>query len=628
MKRIILKISAVLMPIFVLSCTDQKVSSEESKVVDNKIVDDMSTGFRISGDGLEKLEDYLVIFDFDDTLYMNGNRDPENVRTGWSIYAEDAINYLHKNGINIAICSKNDGDNLPPTLKNLNYDVFNDDFFTSLAFLDGTPDNTKGSKHCHNPKDQGVKDIIEYYKITNPKYVVMFDDADYNKEDIEGSQKTSSTGVAIKEIGFIQVERREDSSDIGVGGGVTEEKFRVGLRKLGLIESEEIRLLKEGQGDCDNSRECEGNLVCMNPNGEREEANSNDHGFTFKVEKVVTQRGEETCQQPKKIAQEIPLLKKGEGDCDNSKECEGNLVCMNPNGEREEADSNDHGFTFKIENDVQQRGEETCQQPEIMTKSGVVFLEEGEGDCDNSQECAGDLVCMNPNGEREEADSNDHGFTFKIENDVQQRGEETCELPNKNRPDGISTRSLPDVDDDEIKYASDTLVVKSGGSWYFVYCSGQDVKISRDPSKKQTWVKRGDRNIARSNGTKLYCPERGGGYAPTTCKCDSKTENYHEKRKADRSKFEPDQTAPARISTDEEIYIAPNNNMNACLKVLKKKSDGSLRIHSPCALEPWKTKQKCKKEADYNLLLNSYEDPMGSDKNVHNLDCNEFRLNR
>ena len=95
-----------------------------------------------------------------------------------------------------------------------------------------------------------------------------------------------------------------------------------------------------------------------------------------------------------------------------------------------------------------------------------------------------------------------------------------------------------------------------------------------------------------------------------------------------KSKFENNVTAPASITSNEEIYIGPNNNMNACLKVVKKKSNGSLRIHSPCALEPWKTKQKCSQAGDYNMLLNEYAAPDGSTENVHNLECNEFRLNR
>ncbi|MFK7824974.1 MAG: hypothetical protein AB8G05_12510 [Oligoflexales bacterium] len=251
--------------------------------------------------------------------------------------------------------------------------------------------------------------------------------------------------------------------------------------------------------------------------------------------------------------------------------------------------------------------------------AGLPLLRQGEGDCDNSLECAENLVCVNQNGEKEEKDSNGHGFTFVIENDIDQPGHDTCELPNENQFD---------INEDDIKYAPNTLVVMSNNKWYFVYCSEQDVEISRDMNKKQTWVKYGARNLGILDGPMLYCPEKGGGLSPSTCKCSNEIENYHEKRKSDPSKFEDDTPAPGSITPNEEIYIGPNNNMNACLKVVKKKSNGSLQIHSPCALEPWKTYQKCKQEGDYNVLLNDYIGPDGLSENVHNLDCSEFRLNQ
>ena len=624
MLKTVLLVSTMILPLLVLSCMESDVSNERTTTENVK-----KDGFGLSQASIKKLSNYLVVFDFDDTLYMNGDRNPSNVVKGWSNYSEDAIKYLHKNGINIAICSKNSGSNLPSTLRKLNLDsIFNDSFFNSIAFLDGTPDSSKGGRHCSNPKDQGVKDIIEYFNIKSAKNVLMFDDSSRNKDDIEDSSKVTTTGVEVQEIAFVKVEKREESSDFQNGGGVTEEQFKLGLSKLGLLDSR-VSLLGEGEGDCDNSRECSGDLVCVNEQGQREEADSNEHGFTFTVENDVKQDGVETCQQPE-IAQpsdELPdgvsYLEEGEGDCDNSKECAGDLVCLNENGKREEADSNEHGFIFEIENDVKQAGSETCQQPETLP-DGVTYLQEGEGDCDNSKECAGDLVCLNENGKREEADSNEHGFIFEIENDVKQDGAETCEYPSQEAPE----EEEEEENNDDIKNASDTLVVKSNNQWYFVYCSGQDVKISKDINKKQTWVKSGTRNIRLLNGPKLYCPERAGGYAPTACKCSSSNENYHEKRKADDSMFKPNVAAPAKITTDEEIFIGPNNNMNACLKVVKKKSDGSLRIHAPCALEPWKTRQKCKKEGDYNLLSNDYSAPDGSNKSVHDLDCNEFRLNR
>ncbi|MFK7826085.1 MAG: hypothetical protein AB8G05_18175 [Oligoflexales bacterium] len=252
--------------------------------------------------------------------------------------------------------------------------------------------------------------------------------------------------------------------------------------------------------------------------------------------------------------------------------------------------------------------------------SGVPLLGQGEGDCDNSQECSENFVCLNPNGLKEEKDSNEHGFTFMIENDIEQPGNETCELPNQNPPE--------DEDDDDIKLAPNTLVVKSNNKWYFVYCSGSEVRVSRNLGNKQSWVKFGDRNIRLEGGNRLHCPEVDNGMAPVECKCNGNNENYHEKRKSNAAHFVPDTSAPARITQNEEIYIGPNNNMNSCLKVVKNKANGELFIHSPCALEPWKTKQKCSNdEGAYDILLNNFEDPSGSGKNVHQMDCDEFRLN-
>ena len=63
---------------------------------------------------------------------------------------------------------------------------------------------------------------------------------------------------------------------------------------------------------------------------------------------------------------------------------------------------------------------------------------EGKGDCDNSQECANGLICVNKDGLREEQDSKDNGFTFIVsESDKlehgSQLGDETCQSPNPKR---------------------------------------------------------------------------------------------------------------------------------------------------------------------------------------------------
>jgi hypothetical protein len=149
-----------------------------------------------------------------------------------------------------------------------------------------------------------------------------------------------------------------------------------------------------------------------------------------------------------------------------------------------------------------------------------------------------------------------------------------------------------------------TLLVHDG-SWKYVYCSGSAVKVSSSSSKKQRWVKRNTRQLYNETVKKyLYCPERDGGYAPTNCTCSDRAENYHTKTSATGG------SAPATIPTNRDMYIAPNNNMNACFKVIRGD-----QIHSPCAIEPWRN-QTCRK--DNGDSFSSSE---------HALPCNKFRLN-
>jgi len=152
--------------------------------------------------------------------------------------------------------------------------------------------------------------------------------------------------------------------------------------------------------------------------------------------------------------------------------------------------------------------------------------------------------------------------------------------------------------------SSNTLMVQDG-SWKYVYCSGSAVKVSSSSSNKQRWVKRGARNIYNESVKKyLYCPELDGGYAPTECECSDRVENYHQKTSATTG------SAPATISLNRDIYISPNNNMNACFKVIRGD-----RVHSPCAIEPWRN-QTCRKDNGDSFSSSEHAAP-----------CNKFRLN-
>jgi hypothetical protein len=149
-----------------------------------------------------------------------------------------------------------------------------------------------------------------------------------------------------------------------------------------------------------------------------------------------------------------------------------------------------------------------------------------------------------------------------------------------------------------------TLLVNSGG-WKYVYCSGSSVRVSGSASNKQVWEKRGTRNIYNTTVNRyLYCPERDGGFASTDCVCSSGVENYHEKLSAVGG------TGPANITVNTPIYIAPNNNFNACLKVINTD-----RVQAPCAIEPWRN-QTCRTNTGTPFTPAQHAAP-----------CFQFRLN-
>ena len=98
----------------------------------------------------------------------------------------------------------------------------------------------------------------------------------------------------------------------------------------------------------------------------------------------------------------METFQEGEGDCDNSNECRGGLVCGNNNCAQ-------FGSVFHPKDDccVRPRPEENsvnpgprCQGRNVDTGRCCTAASpcvEGEGDCDNDQECGGDMVCGDNN---------------------------------------------------------------------------------------------------------------------------------------------------------------------------------------------------------------------------------------
>jgi len=169
---------------------------------------------------------------------------------------------------------------------------------------------------------------------------------------------------------------------------------------------------EEGEGDCDNSNECRGGLVCGNNNCAQ-------FGSVFhpKDDCCVRPRPEENSVNPGPRCQgrnvdtgrcctaASPCVE-GEGDCDNDQECGGDMVCGNNNCQQFSSifhPKDDccvkppppvEDFTNIV--DLSPR----CQGRNVDTGRCCTAASpcvEGEGDCDNDQECGGDMVCGDNN---------------------------------------------------------------------------------------------------------------------------------------------------------------------------------------------------------------------------------------
>ena len=173
-----------------------------------------------------------------------------------------------------------------------------------------------------------------------------------------------------------------------------------------------METFQEGEGDCDNSNECRGGLVCGNNNCAQ-------FGSVFhpKDDCCVRPRPEENSVNPGPRCQgrnvdtgrccsaASPCVE-GEGDCDNDQECGGDMVCGDNNCQQFSSifhPKDDccvkppppvEDFTNIV--DLSPR----CQGRNVDTGRCCTAASpcvEGEGDCDNDQECGGDMVCGDNN---------------------------------------------------------------------------------------------------------------------------------------------------------------------------------------------------------------------------------------
>ena len=91
-----------------------------------------------------------------------------------------------------------------------------------------------------------------------------------------------------------------------------------------------------------------------------------------------------------------PLLNECEGDCDDDEDCEGNLVCFQRDNEEVPGCSGNPGkkHDYCINPDLLPKTRADIDYVSNLNSEDGPLLNECEGDCDNDDDCAGDLVCF------------------------------------------------------------------------------------------------------------------------------------------------------------------------------------------------------------------------------------------
>ena len=165
---------------------------------------------------------------------------------------------------------------------------------------------------------------------------------------------------------------------------------------------------EEGQGDCNSDDECVEGLFCVNNVGD-------EYGFDVTVD-VCLIRGADECAG---LAGDWDYCRfcgpceENEGDCDSDAECQVGLTCVDDIGE-------DFGLDPGV--DICQVNEE-C--PDLLGDNSYCSVcgpcGEGQGDCDNDNECAEGLICVNNIGSE---------FGWSWESDVCLKPtQDTCPIP-------------------------------------------------------------------------------------------------------------------------------------------------------------------------------------------------------
>jgi len=184
----------------------------------------------------------------------------------------------------------------------------------------------------------------------------------------------------------------------------------------------------EGEGDCDGPDDggqhdghagCKGSLVCGTNNCKKfgayyhEKDDCCESPFSPLISKPVKVSDAEVFSLTKRCrgrnfndrgccSSENPCVE-GEGDCENNKDCNGDLVCGNNNCKDFDSffhEKDDCCIKPETPNTKETQGGPRCRGRNFNERGCCSFENpcvEGEGDCEQDNDCNGDLVCGNNN---------------------------------------------------------------------------------------------------------------------------------------------------------------------------------------------------------------------------------------
>lgn len=144
----------------------------------------------------------------------------------------------------------------------------------------------------------------------------------------------------------------------------------------------ELCACSEGEGDCDNDDECDTGLSCYR-----------NAGAAFGLDDDT-----DVCASCLPAAANGTLdfcngdcpCDEAQGDCDSDSDCQTGLTCFNNVGAEFGFDDPDLDLCLSCPPDSRNGSGEFC--------TPGCPCDEGQGDCDNDDDCAGDLVCGDDNG--------------------------------------------------------------------------------------------------------------------------------------------------------------------------------------------------------------------------------------